>query len=154
MNDGMLRISTRAVPVVGHVPAGPLMVADEVHEGWIRLPTFVVPEGATFFLLRVRGDSMNRARVRGDAIENGDLVLVRQQGAAEEGQVVVALIDGEATVKRFDRGEGYYVLKPESTNPEHHPIVLDEDFLVQGVVTRVIKRGAALIESAASQDIL
>jgi len=59
------------------------MTAEENLEGWVRLPAaFLRPESGRFFLLHVRGDSMNRARVDGDPIENGDLVLVRQQASA------------------------------------------------------------------------
>ena len=64
---------------------------------------------------------MNKAKVAGETIENGDLVLVRQYAAAKEGDIVVALIDGEATIKRFVKGSAYYVLKPDSVNRKHHP---------------------------------
>jgi repressor LexA len=144
--DGDVR--TRPVPVVGVVPAGPLMLAEENLDGWIRLPEDFLPQaaGSQFFLLRVSGDSMNRAEVVGEKIEDGDLVLVRQELAADQGQIVVALIDGEATVKRLARGPDYFVLKPESTNKLHQPIVLDRETLIQGVVCRVLKEGATIIE--------
>ena len=122
------------------------MLAEENHEGWVRLPQRMVPKGSQFFLLRVHGDSMNRARVAGKTIENGDLVLVRKQSVADEGQVVVALVDGEATIKRFARGPGYYVLKPDSSNPKYRPIVVDRDFRIQGVVVRVLKKGSAIVD--------
>ena len=89
---------------------------------------------------------MDRATVNGEKIEDGDLVLVRQQSAADPGQVVVALIDGEATVKRLTMEPDYFVLKPESTNKLHQTIVLDRDTLIQGVVYRVLKRGATIVE--------
>lgn len=139
-------IETKAVPLVGQVPAGPLMVAEGNHEGWIRLPkSFLRPETFRFFLLRVRGDSMNRAEVGRDAIENGDLVLVRQQASAAPRDIVVALIDGEATVKRFLPAVGYGVLKPESSNPSHQPIVVGPGFRVLGVVDRVLKKGSEVL---------
>jgi len=140
-------LSTRSVPIVGEAPAGPLMTAEENREGSVRLPeSFLRPTDSHFFVLRVRGDSMNRAKIAGERIENGDLVLVRQQPAAEPGAVIVALIDGEATIKRLARGCGYYLLKPESTNRDHEPILVDGDFLVQGVVSRVIKHGTEMID--------
>jgi repressor LexA len=138
-------LATRAVPLVGEAPAGPLMLAVENQEGWLRLPLAMVPASAEFFLLRVRGDSMDQAILEGERIETGDLVLVRQQATAEEGDVVVALIDGGATIKRFKRGPGYYLLKPESSNPVHKPILVSQDFQILGVVKRVIKRGSELI---------
>lgn len=139
-------VETVTVPLIGEVPAGPLMIAEENIEGGIRLPReFVRPQSARFFLLRVRGDSMNRATVDGQRIEDGDLLLVRQQPVAHSGEIVVALIDGEATVKRLRKGPGYWVLQPESKNPEHQPIIVDRNFSVAGVVSRVIKRGSDVL---------
>lgn len=146
-------LSTRSVPIVGEAPAGPLMTAEENCEGSVRLPgSFLRPTGSRFFLLRVRGDSMNRAQVAGERIEDGDLVLVRQQPTAEPGAIVVAFIDGEATIKRLTRGSGYYLLKPESNNPDHEPILVDRDFRVQGVVSRVLKRGSEFLVSQGRDD--
>lgn len=139
-------IETRAVPLVGEAPAGPLTHVEENREGWVRLPKdFLKPPSAKFFLLRVRGDSMNRAKVAGRRIEDGDLVLVRQQPMADPGEIVVTLIDGEATIKRLLRGQGYYILKPESSNRKHQPIIVEQDFSVQGVVSRVLKKGSELL---------
>jgi repressor LexA len=123
------------------------MLAEENREGYVQLPKKIAPLGASYFLLRVRGDSMNRARIEGESIEDGDLVLVRQQAAADPGQIVVALIDGQATIKRFSRGPGYCVLKPESRNPRHQPIVIEDDFRIQGVVKRAFKHGSKIITS-------
>lgn len=137
---------TIAVPVVGEAPAGPLMIAEQNIDSWVRLPReSIKPASAKYFLLRVRGDSMNKAAVAGAKIESGDLVLVRQQPTARPGDIVVALIDGEATIKRFGRGPGYFVLKPESSNSKHHPIVLHEEFSTQGVVVQVLKKGSTLL---------
>lgn len=139
-------VQTRAVPLVGQVPAGPLMLAEENIEGWIRVPkSFASPASDRFFLLHVRGNSMNRARVGTDHIEDGDLILVRQRSAARAGDIVVALIDGEATIKQFGVGHGYYVLKPKSTDARHKPIIVDKDFRVLGTVTRVLKKGSELL---------
>lgn len=141
------RVQTQLVPIVGEAPAGPLMLAEENREGWVRLPKeFCRPPSARFFLLRVRGDSMNRASVAGQRIEDGDLVLVRQQATADPNEIIVALIDGEATIKRLIRGQGYYLLKPESSNRNHEPIVVNRDFQVQGVVCYVLKKGSELLE--------
>jgi repressor LexA len=140
------RAETLTVPLVGEAPAGSLMVAEENLEGWVRLPKeFLSPPSARFFLLRVRGDSMNKATVEGERIENGDLVVVKQQPTARSGDIVVALIDGEATIKRLVQGPGYFLLKPESTNPIHRPIILNQDFHVQGVISRVLKKGSELL---------
>src|SRR6266699_1703709 len=96
-----LGLETVPVPLVGEVPAGPLMTAEQNVEGWIRLPRELAKSThGKLFLLRVRGDSMDKATLHGDRIEDGDLVLVHQQSTAEPGDVVVAYIDGEATIKR------------------------------------------------------
>lgn len=145
-------VETRAVPLVGDVPAGPAMTAEENVEGWIRVPrAFTSPDTDKFFLLHVRGNSMNKADVCGDLIENGDLLLVRQRPTAQSGEIVVALIDGEATVKRLVTAPGYCVLKPHSSDPVHKPIVVSDDFLVLGTVTRVLKKGSDLLRDVITE---
>ena len=141
-------IQTRLVPIVGQVPAGQLMPAEENILGEIQLPKeFLKPPSANFFLLRVRGDSMNRAKIESQTIEDGDLVLVRQQDRADPGKIVVALIDGEATIKKLLKQPGYFVLQPESTNPKHRPIIVAQDFRIQGTVCRVFKKGGELLHA-------
>ena len=73
-------------------------------------------------------------------IDDGDLVLVRQQTTAKDGDTVVALIDDEATIKEFRIGGETFVLKPRSRNKQHQPIVLTKDFQVQGVVVTSIPK--------------
>jgi repressor LexA len=139
-------LATKSVPIVGQAPAGAPMTAEQNVDGWIRLPqSFLRPSTERFFLLQVRGNSMNRATVEREHPENGDLVLVRQQGTADPGDIVVALIDGEATIKRLVRAAGYWVLKPESTESTHQPIVVAPGFRVQGVVRRVLKKGSEIV---------
>src|SRR5262245_32950631 len=139
-------IQTRLVPIVSQVPAWQLMPAEENILGEIQLPKeFLKPPSANFFLLRVRGDSMNRAKIESQTIEDGDLVLVRQQERANPGQIVVALVDGEATIKRLAKAPGYYVLQPDSRNPKHRQIIVGRDFRIQGIVWRVFKKGAELL---------
>ena len=71
-------------------------------------------------------------------IHDQDLVLIRQQTTAEDGDLVVALIDTEATVKEFRKSRNMIVLKPRSTNPLHQPIVLTDDFQIQGKVVATL----------------
>jgi repressor LexA len=96
------------LPLVGEVPAGPLRHASEEVEEWMPVPARWGGEGR--FLLRVRGESMI-----GDGIYDGDLVVVDPRLAVENGEVVVALVDGEATVKRLRRRRGAVEL--EASNP-------------------------------------
>ena len=137
----------RQIPLVGEATAGALMLAEENREGWVKLPTeMLAQKSAKYFLLRVKGDSMNKAKIGSELIENGDLVLVEQRATANSGEIVVALVDGEATIKRLAKGSGYWILKPESTEKKYSPIILKENFQVQGIITKVLKKGAFLLE--------
>lgn len=131
------RAHTVDIPIVGSVAAGAPILAEENIQGFVPISTSLARPGGTYFLLRVIGDSMNRA-----GIQDGDFVLVRQQATADSGQRVVALIDDEATVKTYFPGENVVVLQPSSTNPMHKPIVIDHDFEVQGIVVAAIPGGA------------
>lgn len=107
------------VPVVGRITAGrPILAVENIGESFVLDPSFV-RGGETHFMLMVEGMSMKNA-----GILDGDLVLVRQQSAAENGEIVAALIDDEtATVKRFRQEGDQVTLEPE--NPDFQPIVSD-----------------------------
>lgn len=122
------------VPLIGSVACGQPLLAEENIEAFIPVSMNLAKPGNRYFLLRANGDSMNEA-----GIENGDLVLVRQQSHAENGNKVVALIDDEATVKEFWREKETVILKPRSRNNAHKPIVVSENFMIQGVVVTAIK---------------
>lgn len=119
------------VPVLGRIAAGGPILAEQVVDDVFPLPRAVVGEG-TLFLLRVVGDSMVEA-----AICDGDWVVVRQQPVAENGEIVAAMIDGEATVKTFRRRDGHVWLLPH--NSDFQPIP-GEDATVMGKVTAVLRR--------------
>ena len=123
------------LPLVGMVPCGSPLLAEENIETTIPVSKSFIRPGYTYFLLRVTGDSMDKA-----GINDGDLLLVRQQSVAENGDKVIALIDDEATVKEFHRGKGVIILKPRSKNKKHQPIILKGDFRVQGIVITVIPK--------------
>jgi repressor LexA len=130
--DGISSRPTPAfVPVVGRIAAGGPVLAEEAVEDVFPLPKTLVGEG-TLFLLRVTGDSMIDA-----AICDGDWVVVRQQPVAESGDVVAAMIDGEATVKTYRRRDGHVTLVPH--NPAYEPIPGDEATILGRVVT-VLRR--------------
>jgi repressor LexA len=118
-----------SVPIVGHVAAGSPILAEQNIEDHVLLSSELAKDG--YFLLRVRGDSMVNA-----GILNDDLVLVRPQHEASNGSIVVALVDGDATVKRFERTNGHVKLIPE--NPAYEPIVTTNVSLV-GQVRGVIR---------------
>ena len=119
------------VPLVGRIAAGGPILAEQAIEDVFPLPRQLVGEG-TLFLLKVAGDSMMNA-----AITDGDWVVVRQQEDAENGEIVAAMLDGEATVKTFKRSDGHVWLIPH--NPAYTPILGDEA-TVLGRVVAVLRR--------------
>ena len=126
-------IHTAGVPLVGYVACGAPILAAENVEAVIPVSRRFLRGSQQHFLLRAVGDSMNQA-----GINNGDVVLVRKQPTAEEGERVVALINDSATIKEFRRVDGAVILKPRSDNPEHQPIVVTDDIQVQGVVVATL----------------
>src|SRR5579875_847665 len=119
------------VPMVGRIAAGGPILAEQLIEDVFPLPKELVGDG-TLFLLRVVGDSMIDA-----AITDGDLVVVRQQPDAENGEIVAAMIDGEATVKTLQRRDGKVWLMPQ--NPAYVPIP-GEQATILGRVVSVLRR--------------
>jgi len=122
------------VPLVGSVPCGTPVFAEENIEGIFPVSTKIARSPYRYFLLRAIGDSMNQK-----GIQDGNLALVRQQSTANNGDTVVALIDGEVTIKEFHRTNNAIILKPKSTNKQHQPIILTEDFRILGVVQTIIE---------------
>ncbi|MCO1659511.1 transcriptional repressor LexA [Pseudonocardia humida] len=119
------------VPLLGDIAAGGPILAEQAVQDVFPLPREIVGEGE-LFLLNVRGDSMVEA-----AITDGDWVVVRQQPVAENGEIVAAMIDGEATVKTFKRRDGHNWLMP--ANPAYDPIPGD-DATILGRVVAVLRR--------------
>jgi repressor LexA len=130
-DSGNARPAATYVPLVGRIAAGGPILAEQAVEDVFPLPRQVVGDG-TLFLLQVKGDSMVDA-----AICDGDWVVVRQQPVADNGDIVAAMIEGEATVKTFKRRDGHIWLMPH--NPNYAPIPGDEA-TVLGRVTAVLRR--------------
>jgi repressor LexA len=130
-DSGDARPQASYVPVVGRIAAGSPILADELVEDVFPLPRQIVGEGE-LFLLKVVGDSMIDA-----AICDGDWVVVRREQTAENGDIVAALLDNEATVKTFKRKDGHVWLLPH--NPDFSPIIGD-DATILGKVTAVLRR--------------
>lgn len=115
------------VPVVGRVTAGVPILATENIEDYIALPQNMIGSGE-HYILSVQGESMIDA-----GILDGDYVVVRQQNTAENGEIVIAMIDDEATVKRFYKEEGHYRLQPENQTME--PIIVSDLTILGKVVS-------------------
>jgi len=132
-SDGATRQpETIVMPIVGRVAAGVPITAQENLEGEFVLPADFAPRGSDAFMLRVQGDSMIDA-----AILDGDLIMVRPQRNADNGEIVVAMLDGEATVKRFYKESNRIRLQPE--NPTMAPIYAS-DVEIIGRVEAVVRR--------------
>ena len=132
-NFNLLRREMVNVPVVGVVTAGQPILAVENIESYFPEPAEMMPNKQCF-ILHVKGESMVNA-----GILDGDQVLVQQQPDAENGEIVVALLGEDATVKRFYKEDGYYRLQPE--NDTMDPIIVnqDEDFQILGKVFGVFR---------------
>jgi repressor LexA len=119
------------VPLVGRIAAGEPILAQQSIDDIFPLPRQLVGEGK-LFLLEVTGDSMINA-----AIADGDWVVVREQSVAENGEIVAAMIDGDATVKTFKRSDDHVWLIPH--NPSYEPIPGDKATII-GKVVAVLRR--------------
>ena len=113
----MVRTEMASLPIVGNVAAGQPILAQENIENYFPVPAEIVPSGDSF-ALRVRGDSMINV-----GIFNGDLLFVNSCNTAKNGEIVVALVEDEATVKTFYKENGYIRLQPE--NDTMDPIIVD-----------------------------
>ncbi len=124
------------VPIVGKVSAGQPILAEENIEGSLSVDSSLIKNPDKVFALRVKGTSMVNA-----GILDGDFVLVRQQPVAEQGEMVIALIEDEATVKRFYKDKGKIKLQPE--NNKMNPIIVDpadKNIMIIGKVEGVIRK--------------
>ena len=122
----------REVPVLGRVPAGKPFVSDENIEGIIAVPEDMA--GEKTFALQVKGDSMI-----GAGIMDGDRVIVKHQATAENGDIVCAVIEGEATLKRFFKKNGTITLKAE--NEKYAPITVSAgEFRIAGRVVGLLRK--------------
>ena len=123
----MYRTEMINVPIVGRVSAGSPILATENIEDYIALPQSMLGEGE-HYVLGVRGESMIEA-----GIMDGDYVVVRKQPTAYNGDIVVAMVEDDATVKRFYRENGHFRLQPE--NPTMEPIIVPEVTILGKVVS-------------------
>lgn len=122
--------SVKKLPLLGKVAAGSPILAEENAGEFMALPEEIIGRG-DHFMLEIRGDSMITA-----GIMNGDYVVVKKQETANNGEIVIAMMDGDATCKRFFKEDHHFRLQPE--NPSMAPIIVDE-VTILGKVTAVIR---------------
>ena len=132
MNSTKAKVQVVRVPVLGRIACGIPKFAEENIEEYVKLPVALFGKG-DFFILRAYGDSMIEA-----GIDDGDLVLIRQQNTADVGQIVVALMEDEATLKRFyPEPENHRIrLHPENSRMED---IYVDNCEIQGVAVKVLK---------------
>jgi repressor LexA len=132
---GAAQYSTVPVPLIGRVTAGLPVLAEENFEGTISVDRSLVGRSTRLFALHVRGDSMIKA-----GIYDGDIAIAQQQSVADHGDIVIALLGDEATVKRFHLKKKAIVLQPE--NDKMQPIRVKEgiDFKILGKVIATLHR--------------
>jgi len=127
--------STVSVPLIGRVAAGLPVLADENFEGTISVDRSLVGRATRLFALHVRGESMIKA-----GIYDGDIAVAQQQSVADHGDIVIALLGEEATVKRFYRKNKVIILQPENDTMQPMRISEGSDFKILGKVIATLHR--------------
>lgn len=129
------------IPILGYANAGtPLVLAEEQNLGILQLDRSLIGRKERLFALIVKGDSMNMRQIEGKNIEEGQYIVVQKDAEYEDGDVVLAIVDGSATVKNIKRDKDMVILYPQSNNPIHKPIYLDinTNSLINGKVIKVL----------------
>ena len=143
VDDGfnLVRTETVYIPEVGKVAAGQPILAIENIDAYLPFPAYMIPQGKDVFVLTVKGDSMvdagifdgDKLVVANAGILDGDYILVEQQTTANDGDMVVALVDDSATVKTFYKEDGHYRLQPQNSSME--PIIVDNVEIIGKVIS-------------------
>jgi len=136
-----------AIPILGSANAGPANRLAEAHiEGYLRISSTFIGSAAKhqLFALKVDGPSMNRAKVDGKRIENGDYVIIDSEARSpRDGDIVLSIIDGMANIKRYHRDELNKQIALVSDSTDRFPPIYihqDDDFMINGKVVQVIKK--------------
>jgi repressor LexA len=130
------------VPILGYANAGtPMVSAEEENLGVLKVDPKLIGKKKSLFSLIVKGDSMDMAEIDGKNITEGSYLVVHKDADITDGDIVVAILDNSATVKRFKKGENMVTLYPESSNPVNQPIFLDKEteVLFNGKVIKVLE---------------
>jgi repressor LexA len=133
--DETAKYSTVSVPLIGRVTAGLPVLAEENFEGTISVDRSLVGRATRLFALHVRGNSMIKA-----GIYDGDIAIAQQQSAADHGDIVIALLGDEATVKKFYRKKKVIILQPENDAMQPIKVSEESDFKILGKVIATLHR--------------
>lgn len=138
----VMPVEFTSIPLVGSANCGPAdLVAEQNIEAYIRVDRKTLPRKSGIFALRASGNSMNRAKIKGKNIEDGDIVLIDSEDrVAQNGDYVLSIIDGKANLKKLKVENGQVMLVSESTE-EFKPILImaGDDWLINGKIVQVLK---------------
>ncbi len=129
------------IPILGYANAGtPMVLAQEQNMGILQVDKTLIGNKKDLFGLIIKGDSMNMRNIDGKNLEEGHYLVVQKNAQYEDGDVVVAIVDGCATVKNIKREKDLVILYPKSSNPIHKPIYLDSssNSMINGKVVKVL----------------
>ena len=129
------------IPILGYANAGtPLVNAEEENIGILKIDRNLVGKKKDLFSLIVKGDSMDLAIIDGKNIAEGSYIIVQKDTSVEDGDIVVAIIENSATVKKFKKEKDMIILYPQSSNPINQPIYLNKDSesILNGKVIKVL----------------
>lgn len=129
------------IPILGYANAGtPMVLAQEQNMGILQVDKTLLKNKKDLFGLIIKGDSMNMRSIDGKSLEEGHYLVVQKNAQYEDGDVVVAIVDGCATVKNIKREKNLVILYPKSSNPIHKPIYLDSssNSMINGKVVKVL----------------
>jgi len=130
------------VPILGYANAGiPMVAAEEENLGILKIDRNMLGKKKNLFSLIIKGDSMDLAKIDGETLDDGRYIVVQKDAEFEDGDIVVAIIDNCATVKRFKRAKNMIILYPDSSNPLNQPIYIDRNTegLINGKVIKVLE---------------
>ena len=139
-------VESFSIPVLGSANAGPATsLAEENISGYLKVSHKDINRKNGVFALRVEGDSMNKAKIAGKNLEEGDFVVIDSEyRSPKNGDYVLSVIDGCANLKKFERDNktGEVLLISESTNPKHKPIYIssEDNFMINGRIVNVVKK--------------
>lgn len=133
--DKPAQYSTVSVPLIGRVTAGLPVLAEENFEGTISVDRSLVGRATRLFALHIRGDSMIKA-----GIYDGDIAIAQQQSVADHGDIIIALLGDEGTVKKFYRKNKVIILQPENDTMQPIRVNEESDFKILGKVIATLHR--------------
>ncbi len=133
------------IPILGYANAGtPLVSAEEENIGVLKVDQNIVGKKENLFSLIVKGDSMDLAEIDGKKLEDGTYIIIQKDCEIEDGDIVVAIVENGATVKRYRKNNEMIILYPDSTNPLNQPIFIDKntESIINGKVIKVLENPA------------